>query len=123
MVVLRPKWGAMLLGLGLLGVLAMAFVPEENAAEIIGLGAFSLLLLAVGAWALLMRRQYHAVSKPASSTRSRKILIGLDDPVYMKLVTLDLELDEDYALADAFEFIQGMRSVCRQLRGLVVVGA
>ena len=86
------------------------------------MAVLALLLLAVGAWVLLTQRQYKTEESEATSTRSRKILIGLDDPVFMELVTLDCELEEDYALADAFEFIQGMRSVSRQLRGEVVIG-
>ena len=79
-------------------------------------------MLAVGVWVLLTHRHYKAEQGGSVSDRSRKILIGLNDPVFTELVTLDCELEEDYAMADAFEFIQGMRSVCRQLRGEVLAG-
>lgn len=121
-VVLRPQWGAWTAGIGVAMGLSVAFMPQDNVQNIVGVAVLALLLLAVGAWVLLTQRQYKTEESEATSTRSRKILIGLDDPVFMELVTLDCELEEDYALADAFEFIQGMRSVSRQLRGEVVIG-
>ena len=122
-IISRPEWGAWTVGVGMVAGLATAFVPQDNAANIIAVSAFSFALVVVGAWVLLTQRRYSTEdSGPPSSSRSRKLLIGLEDPVYMELVTLDCELEDSYALADAFEFIQGMRSVTRTLRGEVVVG-
>ena len=122
-IISRPEWGAWTMGVGMVAGLAIAFMPQDNVANIIAVSAFSLALVVVGAWVLLTQRRYSTEASGApSTTRSRKLLIGLEDPVFMELVTLDCELEEDYALADAFEFIQGMRSVARQLRGDVVNG-
>ena len=121
-VIERPKWGAYLAVLGIIGLFALAFMPQDNVTNIILLSVVSLLMLAVGVWVLLTQRHYKTEESGPISDRSRKILIGLNDPVFTELVTLDCELEEDYAMADAFEFIQGMRSVCRQLRGEVLVG-
>jgi hypothetical protein len=122
-IISRPEWGAWTMGVGMVAGLAIAFMPQDNVANIIAVSAFSLALVVVGAWVLLTQRRYSTEASGApSTTRSRKLLIGLEDPVFMELVTLDCELEEDYALADAFEFIQGMRSVTRQLRGDVVNG-
>lgn len=122
-IVSRPRWGLWTVMLGGLMGLAVVFMPQDNLQHLLGVSILALVLVVVGAWVLLTQRQYRTEEGGTSSTRSRKILIGLDDPVFMDLVTLDCELEDDYALADAFEFIQGMRSVTRQLRGDVVVGA
>jgi hypothetical protein len=122
-IITRPRWGMWTVVLGVIMGLAVAFMPQDNVQNLIGVSVLSLVLVVVGAWVLLTQRQYRTEDSGTDSTRSRKILIGLDDPVFMDLVTLDCELEEDYALADAFEFIQGMRSVARQLRGDVVAGA
>jgi len=83
-------------------------------------GAFSMLFFGFGTWSLLTRRQYTTEPGGPSSYRSRKLLIGYDDPLHMQKVTLECEMEEDYALADAFEWIQGLHSVGRALAGDVV---
>jgi nitrogen fixation-related uncharacterized protein len=121
-IVSRPRWGVWAVMVGLFLGLAVAFMPKDNLQNLIGVSVLSFVAVVVGAWVLLTQRQYTTEASSTNSIRSRKILIGLDDPVFVDLVTLDCELEEDYALADAFEFIQGIRSVTRQLRGEVIAG-
>ena len=122
-IVMRPRWGAWTVAIGVFLGLAVAFMPQDNLQQVLGVLILSLAMIAAGSFVLLTQRQYRTEEGGANCTRSRKLLIGLDDPVFMDLVTLDCELEDDYALADAFEFIQGMRTVARQLRGDAVVGA
>eukprot|EP01048_Picozoa_sp_COSAG05_P007101 COSAG05_NODE_490_length_9314_cov_95.649702_6_plen_347_part_00 len=119
LVVLRPWWGAWCVGIGLLSTLVLAFEQDPN--TVIVTVAFAMLLLGAGAWVLLTQRQYHILPGGTGSHRSRKLVLGLDDPVFQQLVTIELELEEDYTCADAFEFVQGLRSVCRRLKGVVAV--
>eukprot|EP01043_Picozoa_sp_COSAG02_P017195 COSAG02_NODE_775_length_17321_cov_16.653176_1_plen_465_part_00 len=119
-IVSRPKWAAYLMLLGALGIIATAFMPQDNTAYIILAGAFSMLFFSFGTWSLLTQRQYTAEPSDPGTTRSRKLLIGYEDPLHMQKVTLECEMEEDYALADAFEWIQGLRSVCRVLAGDIV---
>ena len=119
-IVSRPKWAAYVMALGALGILGTAFMPQDNIAYVILAGAFSMLFFGFGTWSLLTRRQYTTEPGGPSSYRSRKLLIGYDDPLHMQKVTLECEMEEDYALADAFEWIQGLRSVGRALAGDVV---
>jgi hypothetical protein len=118
-VVLRPWWGAWAVGNGVLGGIVLAFVREPAAVFILAI--CSLGLLGFGVWALLTQRHYRIEPADAESNRNRKLLIGFDDPVFMELVTLECELEEDYTMAEAFEFVQGIRSVCRRLRGEIVL--
>jgi hypothetical protein len=119
-IVNRPKWAAKLIVLGILGILGTAFMPQDKIGNVLLAGVVAMALFTCGTWALLTRRQYVIEPSDPSSYRSRKILIGSDDPLHMQKVTLDCEMEEDYALADAFEWIQGLRSVCRVLAGDIV---
>lgn len=116
-IVSRPKWAAWLLLLATVGIISTAFISQDSIAHVIVVGALSLLLFGVGAWSLLMGRTYKTERSDPESYRSRKLLIGYDDPLHMQKVTLDCEMEEDYALMDAFEWIQGVRTVCRALAG------
>ena len=114
-IVLRPWWGAWSIGLALAGMIAIAFIQTPTMA--VATAVLSASMLGFGVWTLLTQRQYQIRHGAADSQRSRKLIIGLDDPVYCELVTIDCELEEDYTIADAFEFVQGMRTVCRRLSG------
>eukprot|EP01048_Picozoa_sp_COSAG05_P035500 COSAG05_NODE_15464_length_369_cov_0.577778_1_plen_113_part_10 len=83
-VVLRPWWGAWCVGFGLLASLVLAFEQDPNI--VIVTVAVAMLLLGAGAWVLLTRRQYDVLPGSVGSNRSRKLLLGLDDPVFQQLV-------------------------------------
>jgi hypothetical protein len=117
-VVSRPWWGAWMVKIGLLSLVALAFV--RSLLHMAAVSGITLLLLGSGAHVLLNLRHYAIKPNPTDKFSCRSIIFGVDDPVAMERVTLNLELEDDYRLDNAFEFIQGLRTVSRQLRGEVL---
>jgi hypothetical protein len=120
-VVSRPFWGAWLLKAGLFCLLSVPIASFLSMLALAAMAGLTLLLLGSGMYVLLNMRHYELDQKPTTKYANRSLIFGVDDPVAMELVTLRLELEDDYRLDAAFDFIQGLRSVSRQLRGEILV--
>lgn len=64
-------------------------MPQDKIGNVLLAGTIAMALFTFGTWALLTRRSYVVEPTDPASYRSRKILIGYDDPLFMQKVTLE----------------------------------